>query len=176
MEMIELLSFSQDIEENEFIHSLTVNIYQSPTSLEEFISKYLQYFKKYGGYVSTVVGWFKPSLSQQKILLISRCGIVILGLISLILALILQGVISALLFAYTIYTGGVILPVLAGFYKNRLKVTPTGALVALIGGGSVALISKIFAIQYLDLGALLISGVLLFVVSLIDNQMKSKRH
>jgi SSS family solute:Na+ symporter len=123
-----------------------------------------------------IVGWFKPSLSQQRILLISRWGIVVLGLISLILALILKGVISALLFAYTIYTCGVILPVLAGFYKNRLKVTPTGALAALIGGGLVALISKIFAIEYLDLGALLISGLLLVVVSLIDNKTKSKRY
>lgn len=122
-----------------------------------------------------IVGWFKPSLSQQRILLISRWGIVVLGIISLILALILQGVISALLFAYTIYTGGVILPVLAGFYKNRLKVTPTGALAALIGGGSAALISKIFAIKYLDLGALLISGLLLLVVSLVDNRIISKR-
>lgn len=53
MEIIELFQFSQDIEENEFVHSLTVNIYQSPTTLEEFNSKYLQYFEKYGGYVST---------------------------------------------------------------------------------------------------------------------------
>lgn len=123
-----------------------------------------------------IVGWFKPSLSQRKILSISRWGIVVLGLVSLMLALILKGVISALLFAYTIYTCGVILPVLAGFYKNRLKVTPTGALAALIGGGLVALTSKIFYVKYLDLGALLVSGLLLFVVSFIDNRIKSKRY
>jgi len=121
-----------------------------------------------------IVGRFKPSLSQRKILYLSRWGIVVLGLSSLVLALILKGVISALLFAYTVYTCGLILPVIAGFYKNMLRVTPLGALVAIIGGGSVALISKVFDIKYLDLGGLLISGLLLFIVSFIDNRMKSR--
>ena len=121
-----------------------------------------------------IVGRFKPSLSQRKILYLSRWGIVVLGLSSLVLALILKGVISALLFAYTVYTCGLILPVIAGFYKNMLRVTPLGALVAIIGGGSAALISRVFDIKYLDLGALLISGLLLFIVSFIDNRMKSR--
>jgi len=120
-----------------------------------------------------IIKRFKPSVSQEKILSLSRWGIAGLGLSSLILALILKGVISALLFAYTIYTCGLILPVIAGFYKNRLRVTSSGALAAIIGGGSVALISKVFDIKYLDLGGLLISALLLVVVSLIDNRLKS---
>ena len=120
--------------------------------------------------VVNIVGWFKPSLSQRKILSLSRWGIVLLGVCSLVLALVLKGVINSLLFAYTVYTAGVILPVIAGFYKKRLRVTPLGAMAALIGGGSIGLISKLFDIQYLDLGALLISGLLLFVVSFIDNR------
>ncbi len=120
--------------------------------------------------VVDIVGWFKPSLSQRKILSLSRWGIVLLGVCSLALALVLKGVINSLLFAYTVYAAGVILPVIAGFYKKQLRVTPLGAMAALIGGGSVGLISKLFDIQYLDLGALLISGLLLFVVSFIDNR------
>ena len=121
-----------------------------------------------------IVGRFKSSLSQRQILSLSRWGIVVLGLCSLLLALTLKGVINALLFAYTVYTCGLILPVIAGFYKDRLKVTPMGALVAIIGGGSAALISKLFDINYLDLGALLISGLLLFIVSFIDNKLKKR--
>jgi len=120
--------------------------------------------------VVDIVGWFKPSLSERKILSLSRWGVVALGVCSLIVALMLKGVISALLFAYTVYTAGVILPVIAGFYRKRLRVTPLGAMAALIGGGSIGLISKLFDIKYLDLGALLISGLLLFVVSFIDNR------
>jgi len=117
---------------------------------------------------------FRPSLGQREILSLSRWGIVILGLGSLALAVALKGVISALLFAYTVYTAGIILPVIAGFYKDRLKVTPLGALAAIIGGGGTALISKILDINYLDLWSLLISALLLFVVSLIDNKMRAK--
>jgi len=122
-----------------------------------------------------IVGRFKPSLKPEQILSISRWGIVGLGLLSLLLALLLKGVISALLFAYTVYTSGLILPVLAGFYKDKLKVTPAGALAAIIGGGGVALVSKLMAIKYLDLGGLLVSGILLFLVSFIDNRVRSQR-
>ena len=121
-----------------------------------------------------IIGRFQPATSQKSILPRSRWAIVLLGICALVVALMLKGVISALLFAYTIYTAGVILPVLAGFFKNRLKVTPAGALAALIGGGTVGLISKLFAIKYLDLGALLISGVLLFLVSYLNRRFQSK--
>jgi len=121
-----------------------------------------------------IVGRFKPSLKQEQTLSISRWGIVGLGLLSLLLALLLKGVISALLFAYTVYTSGLIIPVIAGFYKDKLKVTPAGALAAIIGGGGVALVSKLMAIKYLDLGGLLVSGILLFLVSFIDNRIRSQ--
>jgi len=115
---------------------------------------------------------FKPSLDQRKILLFSRWGIVALGVASLMLALYLQDIVTAILFAFTVYTAGLILPVLAGFYRGKLKVTPAGALAAIIGGGGVALVSKLMAIKYLDLGGLLVSGVLLFLVSFVDNRLK----
>jgi len=120
-----------------------------------------------------IIGRFRPALSQRETLTLSRWMIVVMGFGSLALALALKGIINALLFAYTVYTAGLILPVIAGFYKNRLRVTPAGALAALIGGGSVALISKLFDIKYLDLGALLLSVLLLFLVSFIDNKMKA---
>jgi SSS family solute:Na+ symporter len=122
-----------------------------------------------------IVGKIKPSLSQGKILALSRWGIVVLGVASLILALYLGDIVDAILFAYTVYTGGLIIPIIFGFYKGRLKVTPLGALVAVVGGGSAALVSKIFDIKYLDLASLLIGGLLLFSVSLIENRLKSRR-
>ena len=100
--------------------------------------------------------------------------LIVLGVGALVLALVLRGVINALLFAYTIYTAGLILPVIAGFYKDKLKVTPLGALVAIIGGGAVALVSKIFDIKYLDMAALLIGVVLLFIVSIFQNRVNAK--
>ncbi|MFC1948293.1 sodium:solute symporter [Chloroflexota bacterium] len=119
-----------------------------------------------------IVGKLKPGLDKQRLLVISRWSIVVMGAAALLLALYMQDIVDAILFAYTVYTGGVIIPVLAGFYRDRLKVTPTGAIVAIIGGGGAALISKLFDIQYLDVISLGISAGLLFSVSFLETRLK----
>ena len=40
---------------------------------------------------------------------------------------------------------------------------------------SAAPVSKVFDIRYLDVGGLLISALLLFVVSFIDNRIKTRK-
>ncbi|MDD5289291.1 MAG: hypothetical protein PHY28_09315, partial [Dehalococcoidales bacterium] len=121
-----------------------------------------------------VIQKFKPSLNENNLLLISRWGIVILGMVALAVALLLKGVISSLMFAYTIYTAGLIPVVIAGYFKDKLKITATGALTAIIGGGITALVSQIQNIKYLDLGALLVSVLLLFAVSWLDRNLRIK--
>lgn len=123
-----------------------------------------------------ILGRYKPSWDKKKLVSYSKIVMLILGVMSLGLALMLQGVISALLFAYTIYTCGVILPVLAGFYRDRLRITSNAALAAIIGGGLAGLASKIWAVKYLDLGAILISALLLLFVSLIENYAVTARN
>ncbi|GAH81374.1 unnamed protein product, partial [marine sediment metagenome] len=76
---------------------------------------------------------FRPSFDEGKTVLLTRISILVLGLVALGLAIALKGVISSLLFAYTIFTCGLVVPVIAGFYKEKLKVTSQGALAALIG-------------------------------------------
>jgi SSS family solute:Na+ symporter len=122
-----------------------------------------------------IVGRFKKFLSPAGTMSYSRWAMVIIGVAALLLALVMKGVISTLLFAYTVYTAGIIPPVIIGFYKERFRVTPLGALAAIIGGGTSALISKILNIAYLDLGSLAISVSLLFLVSFWDNRLKVKR-
>ena len=122
-----------------------------------------------------ILGRFNPGRDKNRILKYSRFSILIIGLLSLGLALMLQGIINALMFAYTIYTCGVIIPVLAGFYRKKLKITSNAALAAVIGGGLTGLISKIWAIKYLDLGAILVSLVLLLSVSLLENRLMGRR-
>jgi SSS family solute:Na+ symporter len=120
-----------------------------------------------------IIGRFKPTANSENVLPRSKWAIILLGICALVVALMLKGIISALLFAYTVYTSGVIVPVIFGFFRNRLKVTPAGAMAALIGGGTAGLLSKLLAIKYLDLGALLISGVLLFLVSYIHRRVRA---
>jgi solute:Na+ symporter, SSS family len=116
-----------------------------------------------------------PSLGEGKTIFLTRINIIILGLLALGLAMILKGVISSLLFAYTVFTCGLVVPVIAGFHKDRLKVTPQGALVALIGGGVIGLIGKIPGLDTSftnDFGliGIAVSAVLLFGVSLLTRK------
>jgi len=119
-----------------------------------------------------IIGYFRPA-DQRGQLFRSRWSIICLGATALMLALVLQGVIDALLFAYTVYTAGLIVPVIAGFYRDRLKLTPRGAMAAIIGGGGVALVSKILDIKYLDLGSLAVSLALLFIVSYFETRYRA---
>ncbi len=118
-----------------------------------------------------IIGFFKKSQADNKSLLVSRLSVIFIGLASLGLALLLKGVISTIVFAYTIYTCGVIVPAIAGFYKDKLKVTSNAALAAIIGGGVTGMISKIYAIKYLDIGAIGLSLALLLIVSLVENRL-----
>jgi len=122
-----------------------------------------------------IVKRFVPSLGEHKTILLTRLNIIILGLLALGLAMMLKGVISSLLFAYTIFTCGLVVPVIAGFYKERLKVTPRGALAALIGGGTIGLLGKIPGLDIplkgdLGLVGFAVSAILLFGVSYLSRR------
>ena len=121
-----------------------------------------------------------PALDERKTILLTRLSLVGLGLVALGLALALRGVISSLLFAYTIFTCGLVVPVVAGFYKEKLKVTPRGALTALIGGGIIGLLGQLPGLDIPlkgDLGLIgfAVSAVLLFGVSFLDLKRASVR-
>ncbi len=123
---------------------------------------------------------FRTSFDEGKTVLLTRLSVLVLGLVALGLAIALKGVISSLLFAYTIFTCGLVVPVIAGFYKEKLKVTSQGALAALIGGGVIGLVGKIPGLdiplkQDLGLIGFAISAILLFGVSfLTKSDLNSK--
>jgi Na+/pantothenate symporter len=59
------------------------------------------------------------------------------------MALKLQGIIASLLLAYTVYSSGVAMPVLFGFYADKLRLNATGALCSVIVGGFAGLALKL---------------------------------
>jgi solute:Na+ symporter, SSS family len=123
-----------------------------------------------------ILGCFRKSQDERKSLLFSRFSVLFIGIIALSLALLLKGVITTIVFAYTIYTCGVIIPTIAGFYKEKLRVTSNGAMAAIIVGGTVGLISKLMVIKYLDIGAIGISLILLLLVSLVENKLNYSKN
>ena len=121
-----------------------------------------------------------PALDERKTVLLTRLSLIGLGLVALGLALTLKTVYESLLFAYTVFTCGLVVPVIAGFYKDKLKVTPRGALAALIGGGIIGLLGKIPGLDIPlkgDLGLIgfATSAIILFGVSFLDLKRSSLR-
>ncbi len=126
-----------------------------------------------------VVKRFCP-VDERKTLLLTRLSIIVLGLVALGLAITLKGVISSLLFAYTIFTCGLVVPVIAGFYREKLKVTSQGALAALVGGGVLGLLGKIPGLgiplkENLGLVGFAVSAILLFGVSFITQRREQRK-
>ena len=122
---------------------------------------------------------FHPSTDERKTVLSTRLSLVTLSILALVLALTLKQVYLSLMFAYTIFTCGLVVPVIAGFYKDKLKVTPQGALAALIGGGVIGLIGKLPGLNIplkSDLGLIgfAVSALLLFGVSFIARRNKNR--
>ena len=73
----------------------------------------------------------------------TRTSVLVLGAIAWLVASQQRGIISSLLLGYTIFVGGVVLPTLATFFQKQLKVTPWGALWAIIVGGGTAILGKV---------------------------------
>lgn len=103
----------------------------------------------------------RPGAGEREMMRISRAGTVLIGGLALLSALRLPEITASLLSAYTVFAGGLIVPLLAGFWRERLRLTPEGALAALLGGGGAALL---FGERWPLLG-MAVSGVLLFSVS-----------
>ncbi len=106
----------------------------------------------------------RPQASPAHLITVSRIVVVLIGSCALLLAISLPGIIKTLLIAYTVFTSGLLLPTVAGFYKDRQGLTSGGALCALVGGGSTAL----FLGQSYPLLGMAVSLVLLLAVSCLE--------
>jgi SSS family solute:Na+ symporter len=105
-----------------------------------------------------------PGASSIRIMRVSRAMVLMIGAAALLLAVSLPTIIQTLLIAYSVFTGGLLMPVIAGFYRERLGLTPSGALFALVGGGGT---SALMGQRYPLLG-FAVSAALLFGVSWLE--------
>lgn len=110
-------------------------------------------------------------LLRKKNILISRIGILIIGFLALVLALYLDDIVQTLKLAYTVFTGGLTLPILFGFYKKKTKVTSLGALISLILGGSVSVVWFFLDNPY-SIDAVLIGLVVSLIPLLVFREKK----
>jgi SSS family solute:Na+ symporter len=89
-----------------------------------------------------VVGFLHKG-SQDQHLRVTRGALLVVGGTAWLIASMQQGIISSLLLGYTVFVGGVVLPTLASFYREKLKITSSGALWAIVIGGGAAILGKV---------------------------------
>lgn len=117
---------------------------------------------------------FKSTINEKTLLMITRIGVIIIGIISLLIALKLKGIIASLLLGYTVYTSGLVIPVLLGFYAKSLKLNAVGVIAAIVGGGGMGLFLKLSGHNNLALLTLPVSAFLLFAGSYSAHFLKGK--
>lgn len=95
-----------------------------------------------------VVRHFRPAAGDGQLLALSRLFVVVLGLLSLILALWFRMIVPALLFTLSMWTAGMLVPTLAALVGRRLK--QGTALYCLLGGTFSSLVWKIWQPAHID--------------------------
>jgi len=116
-----------------------------------------------------------PHIDERRRLLATKIGVAVIGILALLIAMQMKGIINTLLYSYTIFTSGIVIPVVAGFYKDKLKVNSYGALAAIAGGGGTALGIKLAGVQNLELLGFGVCAILLFSVSWLTGGMKNRK-
>lgn len=117
---------------------------------------------------------FYKAANEAKELMYTRIIILILGILSLCIALYIDGIIKALLFALTVYTSGIIIPVLFGFYRKKFSLNGAGAICACTLGGGTALFMEITGMNQYQIYIFPVSVFILFFVSRIFNRFTTQ--
>ncbi len=74
---------------------------------------------------------------------LTRFLVVVVGALAWAVAAFQEGIIASLLLAYTVFVGGVALPTLASFWRERLGVSSAAALAAVVVGGLTAVAGEV---------------------------------
>ncbi|RLC67181.1 MAG: hypothetical protein DRI48_02970 [Chloroflexi bacterium] len=108
---------------------------------------------------------FRPATGPERLLALSRVFVVVLGGVSLLLALWFQMIVPALLFTLSMWTAGTLVPILAALTGRRLR--KSTALYSLLSGAGSSLIWKMW--QPFELDALFVGlGFSLLVALLLE--------
>ena len=113
---------------------------------------------------------FSPGISEARLLALSRVFVVVLGLLSLALALWFQMVVPALLFTLSMWTAGILVPTLAALLGMKLR--KRTALYTILGGTSSSLIWRI--LQPFDLDALFVGLGCALLVAVVSEVILSR--
>lgn len=100
-------------------------------------------------------------LDQKRLLLLSRVWTLVIGVLAIGLSFLVPQIVKLLLMSYTLYTSGVFIPVVGGFFWK--KATRQGALAALFTGTAIA-VASIFGVTFFGIPTEIFSGLVCLVI------------
>ncbi len=115
---------------------------------------------------------FRPEASQGQLLALSRLLVIVLGMLSLGLALWFQMIVPALLFTLSMWTAGILVPTLAALTGRKLR--KDTALYSLMGGALASLAWKI--VQPLEIDALFVGLGFSLLVAMASEVFRALAH
>ncbi len=110
----------------------------------------------------------KPSVN------LIRFMVLVIGAISIVIGLYYSGIIKTLLISYGIYTGSVAIPLIFGFFKDKLPIDSRYAVLAITVSAITAFILSIEKNEYAGLVSISLSTSILFIGHLLTKQSSSK--
>lgn len=109
---------------------------------------------------------------EKKLLLLSRIFTFLVGILSLIIALMVPGIIDALIYSYTMYTAGVFVPVVGGLLWKGA--TRAGAISSTVIGSAVALYGILTQTEIFGAPAEIYAGLISLVVFILVSLATAK--
>lgn len=110
---------------------------------------------------------------EKEMLMFSRISTVVIGVFAVFVSALVPKIVSLLLYSYTLYTGGVFVPLVGGFIWK--KATAKGALAAMFTGTTIAILS-ILGVDMLGMPTEILSGIISLVVFIIVSLLTQKNN
>ncbi|MCK4615153.1 MAG: sodium:solute symporter family protein [Thermoplasmata archaeon] len=82
----------------------------------------------------------KKGATEKEMVIVARGMVVVLGVLSYLIAVRISDIIDTLRLGYTIFASSIIIPVILGFFKDRLRVPSMGAIAGMVAGGIVSIV------------------------------------
>jgi len=115
--------------------------------------------------------YFRPQASDAHVLRVSRFATLVIGVLSVAIALVVPKVLDSILLAYSFMVSGLFVPTLGGLIWK--KVTSTAAFLSMLVGGGCAILLNVFpSLNPLDepiLVALPLSALVLIMITVLQS-------
>ena len=100
-------------------------------------------------------------LDPKRLLVLSRIWTLVIGALAIVISFLIPQIVKLLLMSYTLYTSGVFIPVVGGFFWK--KATREGAIAALVTGTVIA-VASIGGVSFFGIPTEIFSGLVCLVI------------